>query len=440
MRKLVTIRTVSAVDPIPDADTIECLTVEGWKVVSQKGNFKPGDPCVYFEIDSFLPDGNPLWQDLVDKSSRVFMGEKGHVLKTIKLRGQVSQGFCIPLHKFPSIISELGIIVKWTADNEIDLDEQHEATFEKEVGRVITKAIKENFDIASVRDRDFSELLGVIKYEPPIPAQLAGQVKGSFPSIIRKTDQERYQNMMHEICEDIDAVYEESVKFDGASMTTYHDPEGTGGVCSRNFEMKTSEGVNDDNSMVKLARECGLLEALKSFPHLAVQGELMGPAIQGNREQLKVHKYFVFDIYDIWKGEYLAPTERREVFAQIQAAAMEAVGWVDKDKFPIQHVPVLNASFTLREHAGFVDAPKDNSGFSPTYDAEGAIVGGAMVSDYGYIIRAEEHHAAMAEKLQALSDGPSIVHPVREGLVFKRHDGKFSFKVISNSFLLKQKD
>lgn len=107
-RKLVTIRTVSDINPIDGADNIECLTVDGWKVVSQKGNFQIGDPCVYFEIDSFLPDGNPLWQDLVDKSQREFEGKKGHVLRTVKLRGVPSQGFAIPLHKVLDIVTKDG--------------------------------------------------------------------------------------------------------------------------------------------------------------------------------------------------------------------------------------------------------------------------------------------------------------------------------------------
>jgi len=103
-RKLVTVRQVTAVDPIEGADSIEKITIEGWKVVSQKGNFKVGDLACYFEVDSFLPDGNPLWQDLVDKSSREFEGKKGHRLRTIKLRGVTSQGFVIPLHEVFDIV------------------------------------------------------------------------------------------------------------------------------------------------------------------------------------------------------------------------------------------------------------------------------------------------------------------------------------------------
>ena len=98
-RKLVSIRTIASVEPIPNADAIEVAVVDGWKVVTKKGEFKAGDLCVYFEIDSFLPDGVPAWQFLVDKSSRIFEGVKGHKLRSIKLRGVTSQGLVLRLEQ-----------------------------------------------------------------------------------------------------------------------------------------------------------------------------------------------------------------------------------------------------------------------------------------------------------------------------------------------------
>lgn len=380
-RKLVTIRTVSEVNPIEGADSIECLTVEGWKVVSQKGNFMAGDPCVYFEIDSLLPDGNPLWQDLVDKSSRVFEGKKGHVLKTIKLRGQVSQGFCIPLRKFEEIKKSLGLTQGWHDNPAIDDGGRGQTNFLRQV-------LSLHPDFKDIRNYDFAELLGVVKYEAPIPAELAGQVKGMFPSKIRKTDQERCQNLGAEIFADLDAKYEVSVKLDGTSMTVYHDPDGEGGVCSRNLELKVND-ENKDNTMIKLARESGLLERLKQFPNYAVQGELMGPGIQGNREQLNAPRFFVFDIFDISRGEYVSPAERIKF---VMDNADVGVGL-------LHHVPVLHASISLRE-LGITNM----------------------------------------DELLAFAEGKSLKHDVREGVVFKRGDGKFSFKAISNKFLLKQKD
>lgn len=94
-RKLVTVRKIDRVDPIEGADAIEVATVEGWQVVTKKGEFHPGSYCVYFEIDSFLPDGHPAWQFLVDKQGRTFEGKLGHRLRTVKLRGTLSQGLVL---------------------------------------------------------------------------------------------------------------------------------------------------------------------------------------------------------------------------------------------------------------------------------------------------------------------------------------------------------
>ena len=129
-RKLVTIRTIDAINPIEGADAIECAVFGGWTVVVKKNEFKVGDRAVYFEIDSFLPTGNPAWQFLVDKSPRTFEGVVGHRLRTVKLRGQISQGFVMPLSALPQIAN---------------LDE----------------------------DADIAAELGIKKWEQPLPAELA---------------------------------------------------------------------------------------------------------------------------------------------------------------------------------------------------------------------------------------------------------------------------
>lgn len=348
-RKLVTIREVSAVNPIPDADAIECVSIDGWNVVSGKGNFQVGDLAVYFEIDSFLPDGDERWQDLVDKNSREFDGKRGHRLRTIKLRGQVSQGFAIPLTKFPELA---GITVDVAVD---------------------------------VRELDLSDVLGIVKWEPPIPAEMQGLTKSTFPSFISKTDQERVQNLPN-VINDNDSEYEVTIKLDGSSMTVYFN-RGEVGVCSRNLELKL-EG-NETNTFVKTATDSLLLEALpKIGRNIAVQGELMGPGIQGNREGFKDHKFFIFDIYDIDAGKYIAPQERMHISSEIIANC-------NSEK--INHVPVESFNY--------------------------AIPIGTTLND-----------------LLSRAEGNSINNPVREGLVYKRLDGQFSFKTISNKFLLKEKD
>ena len=95
MRKLATIRKIDSLTPIEGADKIELATVGGWKVVAQKGLYNVGDLAVYFEIDSWIPE--TLAPFLVKgKEARVFEGVAGERLKTIKLRGQISQGLLMP--------------------------------------------------------------------------------------------------------------------------------------------------------------------------------------------------------------------------------------------------------------------------------------------------------------------------------------------------------
>ena len=450
-RKLVTVRRIDALDPIPDADAIEVATVEGWKLVVKKGEFKVGDPCVYFEIDSFLPDGVPAWQFLVDKSSREFEGVKGHKLRTIKLRGQISQGLVLPLHVVPSIVEHLGFTISVSQEAIDGLHEFHGLDAVSEVRKAVAKEIA---SIPNIRDVDFSELLGIKKYEAPLPAELAGQAAGLFPSFIQKTDQERCQNLKNEIfgyTETVrqvsdwidvnvtlpkdgalikgknaegkewtetwdsqeplgtmthwaamsvlppkaspDDVYEITIKLDGSSMTAFHR-DGEVGVCSRNLQLKTDD-CNKDNTFVRMFFDGGLNWALPAlapqFGNIAIQGELMGPGIQGNREELKDFKFFVFDVFFIDHSRYAMPTEREDIMKAMYTAG------VDPNK--VTHVPVVD-----------------------TY---------AKLSDLGL-------HSL--EDLLKFAEGPSIKHPIREGLVFKRMDGQFSFKAISNTFLAKEKD
>lgn len=156
-RKLATIRKIKEIRPIEGADAIELAVVDGWNVVVAKNvGHKVGDKVVYCEIDSFLPIREEF--EFLRKTSYKKMGNlEGFRLKTIRLRGQISQGLVLP---YSVILSQQG-------EDKQDLSE----------------------------GSDVTEMLGVVKYEPPIPAQLSGQVKGGFPGFLRKTDEERIQNL-----------------------------------------------------------------------------------------------------------------------------------------------------------------------------------------------------------------------------------------------------
>jgi RNA ligase (TIGR02306 family) len=334
MRKMATVRRVDAVNPIPDADAIEVATVGGWKVVIKKGEFAPGDIAVYCEIDSWIP--NELAPFLSKGSEpREYNGVRGERLRTVKLRGQVSQGLLLK----PADVMNA-----------------------------------KQFTLAGM-DGDVSELLNIQKWEAPIPAQLAGEVRGAFPGFVPKTDQERIQNLTAEYAEwqTLGAEWEVTEKLDGSSMTVYVFDEDEG-VCSRNLNLRETEG----NSLWTVARRNDLIGKVRTTGrNLALQGELIGEGIQGNPYKIRAQEFYLFDVYDIDAGRYLRPTER-----QLLAKSLG-----------IRQVPGLGIQ---------------------SLDCDVA-------------------------QLLTFAEGKSVLRneTEREGLVFKHVTDPVSFKAISNKFLLK---
>ena len=340
-RKLVTVQRVAEVKSIEGADLICAYRINGWWVVDQVGKYSVGDEVLYAEIDSWIPHEIAPFLSK-DKEPREYNGVKGQRLRTIRLKGQYSQGLLLPWSTICHI------------DNWSDLEE----------------------------GTDVSELLGVQKWEAPIPVNLTGQMKGNFPAFIRKTDQERCQNLVREINQEytIEKHFEVTLKLDGSSCTVYHNA-GLVGVCSRNIDLKLEQ---EGNSFVDIAKSTGLLKALIDLnENLAVQGELMGPGIQGNKEGFDSHKLFIFDIFDIDNQCYLV--------------------WADR----------MEAIQKLRDLG---------------YTGDVAPAFGVGPLESGNI-----------EDLLKMAEGKSINAKQREGLVFKRTDGEFSFKVISQKFLLDEK-
>jgi RNA ligase (TIGR02306 family) len=132
-------------------------------------------------------------------------------------------------------------------------------------------------------------------------------VKGNFPSRIRKTDQERIQNLTREWPQLSQLTYEVTEKLEGSSMTVYF-LDGEFGVCSRNLDLKRDE----NNSFWAMAIKLGIEDTLtKRGQNLAIQGELIGPGIQDNIYGLTEHEFHVFDIQNLDTQEYLEPAIRR---------------------------------------------------------------------------------------------------------------------------------
>jgi RNA ligase (TIGR02306 family) len=360
-RKLASIRRISDIQPIEGADMIELAIVDGWKVVVAKEvGHKINDLVVYCEIDSFLPIREEF--EFLRKSSFKKMGDQeGFRLKTIRLRGQVSQGLILPL----SVLFEgYGYRVSETLLNENVALEPNRT--------VITPSDM----IELIVGNDLTEVLGIVKYEPPIPAELSGKVKGLFPSFIRKTDEERIQNLADEYDEMKKHSYYVTEKLDGSSATFYFK-NGEFGVCSRNLELLETEG----NTFWKVARELDLENKLKEYGiNLSVQGELIGEGIQGNPYKIKGQTVRFFNLFDIDLQVYHSLPVFKET--------MKVLG--------LETVPVLETHFHLPE----------------TID----------------------ELLKMADSKSVLNSNFD-----REGVVIRSLDRKISFKVISNKFLLNEK-
>jgi len=199
------------------------------------------------------------------------------------------------------------------------------------------------------------------------------------------------QNIGYKIfTEHKDTAYEVTMKLDGTSFTGFNN-NSTTGVCGRNWELKINE-ENQNNTLVKMFVDSGMQAALQAYSkNIALQGELMGPKIQANREGLVAHKLYIFDIFDIDNQRQFGPDDRR--------TALQALYELGLNKDMVQHVPIFAHNVTLDE-LGINDVA-------------------SLLDD---------------------AEGPSISHAIREGKVYKSMDGQFSFKAIANSFLLKEKD
>ncbi|MGV9141483.1 MAG: RNA ligase (ATP) [Promethearchaeota archaeon] len=321
MRKLASIQKIKEIKPIENADAIEVATILGWEVVVKKGEFQPGDFCVYFEIDSLLPD-EPRYEFL-KKSSWNSRYEKIR-LKTVKLRGQVSQGLALPLSNFPEI--------NFTTLNEGD---------------------------------DLTETLGIEKYEPIIPASLSGSVN-KFIWPIPKTDEERIQSDPEYYLNAIKGKpYYITVKLDGTSasyiLCKNENNEIEFHACSRNHSLKYDE----NNTIWQIAEKYNIERKLKEYflsteDMLAIQGEIVGPGIQKNRLNLSEHKLFIFNIINVETGEKFSFDEAWNIFTDILHVPILEEG----SNFSYETVDELLelARGKYKDHFETADAKQDREG------------------------------------------------------------------------------
>lgn len=336
-RKLATIRKISKLEPIDGADKIELATVDGWKVVVGKDvGYKTGDIVVYCEIDSFLPIEDNY--EFLRKSSyrKLSDGTEGFRLRTMKLRGVISNGLILPINQLSKL--------KWPN---------------------------------LIEGLDVTEQLGIIKYEPPLPAELNGTAKGYLPDFIVKTDEERIQNLANEYNTMRECEFYQTEKLDGSSSTFYlHN--GVFGVCSRNLDLEESDG----NSYWRVARELDIENKMRRYgiKNFAIQGELIGEGIQSNPYKLRGQMVKFFSVLN-------TDTKTKYKYYRFE----EIINDLGLDT-----VPILNRYIKLPDNI------------------DDAIKG---------------------------ADGNSVLNQrtQREGVVYRSLDGTWSFKAISNEFLVDEK-
>jgi RNA ligase (TIGR02306 family) len=343
-RKLATIRKISEVKAIPEADKICAYGVDGWFVVDSVGKYSVGDLVVFLEVDSFVPTNLAPFLTKAGHSPKVFEGVKGERLRTVKLRGQISQGLLLPI----SLIESMGP--------------------NNDVGFSCDVRIEEGFDM--------TEALGIIKWERPMNAQLAGMARGNFPALVPKTDQERIQNLTRSFEQYKLDSWSITEKLDGSSCTFYLDDEDVFHVCSRNLDLKEDEA----NSFWKVARKFDIEGIMRRnfMKGMAIQGEMIGEGIQGNQYKTQLD-FRVYDMYNTHTGQYILPV-------QLKAAC---------EKLGLKHVPILDENASIKDYT--------------------------------------------IQSLLQYAEGKSVLNDSnREGVVFKSntvHDR--SFKIVSNSWRIK---
>lgn len=332
MRKLATIATIDAISHHTNADQLELATVRGWVTVVKKGEYKVGDKCIYVEIDSVLPD----------KKEFEFLRDRGFRVKTIKLRGELSQGIVFPL----SIISG-------------------------------------DFCVGD----DVTDVLGVKLCSDDVSYDDASIV-GSFPDFINKTGCERIQNHLYILNKYINNEWVATEKLDGSSLTVYC-LNGELHVCSRNYELNNIEG----SMYWDAVKDSCIDESIEGY---ALQGELIGVKVNGNRYNLSNRKLYIFDVFDIKNQCYLDFDDYRKFCS-----------WRGIDT-----VPVIR--YKEKIHSRMSDILTNAN---------------SMMSD---ILTDANGRSAINDRVD------------REGLVWKplyemtdhRIGGRVSFKVISNKYLL----
>ncbi|MDD5589183.1 MAG: RNA ligase (ATP) [Candidatus Nanoarchaeia archaeon] len=276
-RKLASIQKIIDIQEHNNADSLSIAKVLGWTVVASKNEFNIGDMVIYVEVDSVLPDSNPYFKFLENKKYRI---------KTIRLRGVISQGICFPVSILP-----------------------------------------EGTEI--IEGKDVTEILKIKLYEPPNTIDINGEIAGQRPSYIPKTDVTRLQSIPEILTQYQNEIYWISEKLDGTS-SSYALNNGEFSVCSRKLNLKE----NENNIFWKVANKYKIKEKLKELNrNIVLQGEIIGDKIQGNKYKIIGHELYLFDIFDIDRYQYVNFDEFLKLAYQLDMKTVPII----ENKFSIKN-------------------------------------------------------------------------------------------------------
>ena len=378
-RALAYIQHVTNIRPIDGADNIEQCNVLGWNLICKKGEFHEGDPCVYIEIDSKVPE----------REEFEFLRAKGFKVKTMKLGkfNCISQGLAMPQSAFKELVglSEgtdvtdiLGIKYSVQEDNARKGNGDPNAKYKSMAARH-QKIFKKKWARWMMR-RSWGRKVMFFFF---------GKKKDNprgFPTFVSKTDEERVENQPWRIGDG--NTYLATEKLDGTSCTYALERKGRNKfefyVCSRNVRQQDEkqECYHDHNIYWDLAFKYNIEQHLKDFlnqfPQLkwvCIQGEGVG-SVQGNPLKLTEDDLYVFNFKESQTGRW---------------SSMAGAGQIRE--WGMKWVPIL----------GEVQMPDT------------------------------------MEELKILATGKSKVNPevMREGIVYRSLDGSDSFKNVSREYLLK---
>jgi hypothetical protein len=316
MRNLVTIQTIDWIKPIKDADQIELCGILGWQcVIAKKDNFKTGDKVLYVEIDSVLPE-KPEFEFLRSRNFRV---------RTIKLKGEVSQGLVLPLKALTG-----GYV------NPNNMEVGRDVTDLIGVTKYLSPSEKEEFLRNETKLRNEKNKLKkfLSRYSWFRKLFYPKTIKQNFPYWVTKTDETRVQNIpqiLNQFAEK-EVYVTEKIDYQSATFTgklienqtlilgKFLPKKFKFVVCSRNL---TNE---DKNSLYwRIAKKYGIEDILKQNPNLTIQGEQGDTKVQGNKYGLTDIKLWVFNIIDHEKGYHFNYDEMKSFC----------------DKYGLSYVPLL---------------------------------------------------------------------------------------------------